>query len=204
MNNRPAFIVDGHQEQKIVQRLCPGAAVRMLNCNGDEVDLSAAAKRAASLIRLMGNRYYPFIIIFDREGRCLSATEVGKSLECFLREEGIDDMLIIGVPDRMIENWILADWENVQQQGNLRIQTSSKSFEGTHGKSVIIRLLPRDGRYQETIQGVDWFVTGNPSIMFRNSVSFRQFVLSLNNVDCRWFAECGSDIQTSNNKSKPI
>jgi hypothetical protein len=42
--NRPAFLVEGKMEQLIVQSLCQGAPVRLINCNGDNVALGSVCK----------------------------------------------------------------------------------------------------------------------------------------------------------------
>lgn len=64
--SNPGFIVDGQMERLIINHFCPDRPVKLLNCNGKDVSLEAAAKHAASLIRLM-KRNYPVILIFDRE-----------------------------------------------------------------------------------------------------------------------------------------
>jgi len=53
---KPAFLVDGDLEQRVVQRLCPGTTVQIVHRNGKDVALSAMAGRIATLIRNMGNR----------------------------------------------------------------------------------------------------------------------------------------------------
>ncbi len=188
--SNPAFIVDGQQGKKIIQHLCPGAPVRVLNCNGDDVELHAAAKRIASLIRLMGNKYYPYVIIFDRESRWDSPSTIKVKLESLIREEGIGDLLVIGVPDRMIENWILADWENIRAQGRLKHPTRLKTFEGCNGKSTIRKLLPKGGIYQETVQGVSWFLTADVKIIFRQSPSFQALAKGSQQLTCGWLKPC--------------
>ncbi|MEN6458582.1 MAG: hypothetical protein ABFC63_06590 [Thermoguttaceae bacterium] len=192
MANKAAFIVDGHQEQKIVQRLCPGSPVRRHNCNGRDVEVAAAAKRIASLIRLIGNSYYPFVIVFDRESRTTAAMNLAKDIESQLRSEGITDELIIGVPDRMIENWILADWANAKAKGAFVESRPPASIEGTNGKGVVMKSLPRGGRYHETIEGVDWFIACNPSTLCSKSLSFRHFAHQLRALGCSWLKEAGT------------
>ena len=39
----PAFLVDGHMEQLIIQQLCPKKPVRRIGCNGDDVSMAAIA-----------------------------------------------------------------------------------------------------------------------------------------------------------------
>jgi hypothetical protein len=183
--NNPAFIVDGQQEQKIIQFICPGTAVRRLNCNGDAVELTAAAKRIASLIRLMRTRYHPFIVIFDREGRAESSQSIADMLLSLIRIEGVRDDIVIGVPDRMIENWLLADYHNLCErlgQGTLQ----HHPFEGTDGKAEILNLLPGDKHYHETTEGVEWFIAANSFRICKNSASFREFLGALPQLCCRW------------------
>lgn len=105
-----AFLVDGHMEQKIAQRLCAGCPVRILNINGRDVQIHAIAKQVATQFRLLNNRYYPVVILIDREERDVSADDLAKALVNEAERQGVPrDQLIVGVADRMIENWILAD-----------------------------------------------------------------------------------------------
>lgn len=188
--SQPAFIVDGQQEQKIVQHLCPGAPVRVLSCNGDYVELQAAAKRIASLIRLMGNKYYPYVIIFDREKRKASAETIRERLKELIMAEEIHDEIIIGIPDRMIENWILADWENITLQEKIKNTGVTVTFEGLSGKAKMKKLLPRNSIYHETVQGVSWFLKANVKVIYKNSHSFCLFANALKKLSCDWLNPC--------------
>ncbi len=190
--SKPAFIVDGQQEQKILQKICPGSPVRRLNCNGEAVELIAAAKRAASLIRLIGDGFYPIIIVFDREKRSKTAEKIREELRDLISREGITTEVIVGVPDRMIENWILADWETVSTQGQLG-GNRPDTVEGRNGKSLICRSLPRGRYYHETIEGVDWFLRVRPQIVYDRSESFRQFLDCVTAVNCEWFRQVVCD-----------
>jgi len=68
----PAFIVDGYTELKIVQNICPGQPIKRTDLNGKSVTIVAMAKKIAWHIRLLGNRYYPIIILVDKEEREIS------------------------------------------------------------------------------------------------------------------------------------
>jgi hypothetical protein len=50
--SNPAYLIDGHLEKKVIQQICPGAIVRILQCNGRDVSLQAIANRVASHCRL--------------------------------------------------------------------------------------------------------------------------------------------------------
>ena len=54
---KPAFIVEGFMEKRIIQKLCPGTKVVRLNINGRDVAIEAIAKRIESHFRIFSNRY---------------------------------------------------------------------------------------------------------------------------------------------------
>ena len=89
--NNPAFIIDGFTEKKIVQDLCPGQPVRRTDLNGKSVTIDAIAKKIAPLIRSLGNKYYPIIILIDKEERSLGYDEIANQLYDKLIQEGISD-----------------------------------------------------------------------------------------------------------------
>jgi len=84
--NNPAFIVDGFTEMKIIQRLCPGKPVSRTDLNGKDVALEAMSKRIASAIRLFGNRYYPIIILVDKEQREIEFNVMAEQIRTILQE----------------------------------------------------------------------------------------------------------------------
>ena len=85
--SNPAFIVDGFTELKIIQNICPGRPVKRTDCNGKDVELDAIAKKIALHIRLLGNRYYPIIILVDKENRNISFEDMAEQLRQKLIEE---------------------------------------------------------------------------------------------------------------------
>lgn len=194
----PAFIVDGDLEFKTLQRLCPGTKVNKSNCNGKDVEINVAASRIASLIRLMDGKYYPIIILYDREDRVQTSSEIAEQLEKCLREEKVNDQLIIGVPDRMIENWILGDVSKLIAGGKLRKKISSSSIEGTKGKSIIRKYLPKGRIYHETVEGVNWFISANPLEIYNNCLSFKNVVDKLRGIKCPWLLKCTDSITDRN------
>ncbi len=103
-----AFIVDGQQEKKVVQRLCPDAPVRMTNLNGKDVDLRVIARNVASFVKLLKGRHFPVFVVVDREGRDETSEHIEQFLERTLLAFGVDVEVVIAVPDRMLENWIIA------------------------------------------------------------------------------------------------
>ncbi|MCE5251069.1 hypothetical protein LLG96_12705 [bacterium] len=185
--NNPAFIVDGQMEKRIVQNLCPGQPVRLMNCNGKNVTYDAAAKHAATLIRLL-KRYYPIIIVFDKEKRTDSSDVVARSLLEAIATHDLQGVnILIGVPDCMIENWMLADITAINLYYNLHPPISQSNFEGKNGKSHI-RLIIGSQHYSETQDGPLIFNKCNVTSIYKNSISFRNFFNLISSINCKWLS----------------
>ena len=180
--SNPAFIVDGQMEQLAIQRICPGRPVRLLGCNGKDVSYEAAAKRASSLIRLMKN-YRPVIIIFDRETREDTHEVVAKQLKAEIMKQNINGIeVIIGVPDRMMENWILSEGESARN--HLGKDVPAGSHQGKNGKSIIKSMTPPEKSYSETEDGSAMLYKCDSDKI--SCPSFLAFKVKLKNFPCRW------------------
>lgn len=176
--SNPAFIVDGFTESGIVKRICPDSKVQRIDLNGKNVTIEAMAKKIASMIRLLNNNYYPIIILVDKEERTLSFEEMANQIRVELNNVGITDQdLRIGVADRMIENWIIADWQNFAGSDEHKPETT----DGCNGASVIKK---HKKSYHKTTDGVDYFVNANPTEIYLNSPSFKYFIDQLGDVSC--------------------
>lgn len=175
--NKPAFIVDGFTEKLIIGKICPGNPIRRTDLNGKSVSLIAIANKISSLIRLLNNKYYPIIIVIDREDRDEDCDTIIQKLQSEIKKKGIENQDIrISVADRMLENWIIADWDNLGSKKPKPNETDSLK-----GSSIIKREL---GSYGKTTDGVNLFVKSNPIAIYRNSPSFKQFIDILDDVDC--------------------
>lgn len=174
---KPAFLVDGVTEQKFVQTVCKDRPVKIINCNGDTVSAEAIAKRAASLIRLWGGRCFPIVILVDRESRGESAESFCATLINFIRAEGVEDQLVVGVADRMIENWMLGDpdlWPDAEILDNV---------DGLHGASVVKQRMPS---YGKAANGPSLLARCKASAISVRSRSFRAFAEQLVTLRCSW------------------
>lgn len=181
--NKPAFLIDGFTEKLFLERICPNSKINRINCNGSSVSIESIAKRVSSLIRLMNNRYYPIIVVVDREDRDLTTVEMEKLLKDELNKAGVKEDVRIGVCDRMIENWILSDWETFAENCT-SVEVVKPAFtEGLKGKSFIKKVHPT---YQETIDGVNLLLKASPKKMYDNSLSFRQFADKISDINCEW------------------
>lgn len=176
--NSPAFIVDGFTEKLVLGKLCPGRPVSRTDLNGKSVTIEAIAKKIASLIRLFNNRHYPIIIIIDREQRSEECQDLAKSLFQKLLELGISNQEIrICFADRMFENWIIADWEILECEKN-----KPENTDGLRGSAEIKKIK---GSYTKTTDGVELFLKCNLETVYNNSPSFRNFVDSIKDINCK-------------------
>lgn len=178
--SNPAFIVDGYTELKIIQQLCPGRPIKRTDCNGKNVTINAIAKKIAWHIRILGNKYYPIVILVDKEDRNISFEDMVEQIRTELQNEGIVDQdLRIGVADRMIENWIIADWEQI----NGSINNKPHNTDGSNGTSVLKKVKKS---YDKTTDGVDFFVAARQTVIYQNSASYRHFIDQLEDFICHY------------------
>jgi hypothetical protein len=179
--NNPAFIVDGQMEKLIINYLCPNQPVRLLNCNGKDVQIGVAAKRMASLIRLL-KKYYPIIIIFDRENRKDNFKKISVDLLEKIKENNIQDVEIyIGIPDTMMENWMLADVNAINNYYSVKMKKDN--YEGKNGKSKIKQGI-KPQNYSETEDGPEIIKKCDIKNICQNSISFRCFYSKIQKLNC--------------------
>lgn len=181
--SRPAFFVDGQTEQRALNQLCPGNPIRLIGCNGKTVSMSAIAKRLTTHIKLLNNRNYPIVVLIDREGRKENIEAIKTELLAELEKLNVNDEILLGVCDRMIENWILADKDNFKKYINRKTKLPHDNYESLRGKSAVKKVFPN---YHETTDGVDLLVSANPEEIYKNSSSFRDFVETLQLIHCSW------------------
>ena len=182
----PAFIVEGHQEQMIIRELCPGQPVQKLGVNGKYVSYEKIASVIDIKMTSIGNSYYPFVVLFDRENRNDSSDEIIESicnkLEKFRSRDFVASM-IFGVPDRKIESWLLPFIDNY---GNFT-DSPIGEYEGKNCLGELRnRFSGRVNKYKKTEQGVSYFTQIKPRELAKVSPSFKKFYDSVTEIPCRW------------------
>lgn len=180
---KPAFFVDGHMEALIFEKMGCDYTIRRTNLNGKTVSVEALVKKIDFLYRLLNNRHYPVFVIVDKEQRNVSAAEYKSEIINELKKQGLPtDQFKIGVCDSMIENWILADTDQlIEKLGKIK----KACYDGTHGKNILKKMFPVEKPYQETTDGVSLFINARPSKMIENSPSFKSF-FDVFEGDCWW------------------
>ncbi|WP_157836407.1 hypothetical protein [Xanthomonas sp. SHU 308] len=171
---KPAFLVDGQTEKLAIQLICPGRPIRVLGLNGNTVSAAAIAKRAKTHIDLLKGRCFPFILIADLEDRKLSHEKFATEIANELVKLKVSEPVIIGIPDRMIENWIHCDPACVGQ--------SARCCDGENGANLIKKSL---GTYHKTTTGSTLLAQSRASEL-RKSPSFSIFADKLASLGCQW------------------
>jgi Domain of unknown function (DUF4276) len=177
----PAFIVDGLTERNIIHKLCPGCPIKP-SMNGKDVSLKRMAEGIVVIIRALNNRNYPIVVITDREQRphdfLTMATELKREILEQLPSINKPVDIRIGVADRMIENWILADADALGNPPEIPAET-----DGLGGKGLMRKIMPT---YSETVDGSDLFFKADARKMYEKSPSFKHFVDQLEDLNCSY------------------
>ena len=172
---KPAFIVEGQQEQSIIRKICPDHKVVRLGVNGNSVTFTKIADAIDFHISTFGNRYHQISVIFDREKRTESVHEIISNVRGELEKLPnfkIAQDLIFGIPDRKFEAWILPF---VDADGNLT-ESPTSEFEGKECISELSRRLSKRGvKYKKIRDGVNIFPQINPNKLSQVSNSFGLF-----------------------------
>jgi len=177
----PVFLVEGQTEKLFIEQICPGAKILRLEINGRDVAIDAIVGRAATLIRLQQGRTSPSIILFDREDRRESANAIAQEVSTKLSQLLPSEHIIVGVADKMFENWILADWESLRSVVD-DLQPAPATTEGINGKALLKRLLPN---YSKTLDGPRLLRSARATFIRLQSQSFDAFRAQLA-LPCRW------------------
>ena len=177
----PVFLVEGQTEKLFIEQVCPGTKILRLEINGRNVAIDAVVARAASLIRLQQGRTSPSIILFDREDRAEPASFIAQEVSTKLSQILPAERIVVGVADRMIENWILADWESLRSLAP-NLPQAPATTDGLNGNAVLRRLL---SNYSKTLDGPKLLRSARATFIQLQSQSFAAFRTQLT-VTCPW------------------
>lgn len=181
---KPAIFVDGVMEKLILQKLGVTAKIITTGLNGKDVKITAIAKKVSSSIRILNGRYLPIIILIDREDRPITVEQIIQEFESELQQNKITETSLLGIADRMTENWILADWDSFKKNTSTKKEKMYSSFEGRNGISIIKKYVPN---YQKTTDGVNLFVKSKASSIQKNSLSFKKFIDIISPLNCKCY-----------------
>jgi hypothetical protein len=118
------------------------------------------------------------ILMLDLESRSYSCDHFISGLSNELEKFDFGVPIVFAVPDRMIENWFLADIEHLSKKKTyLRDNIKQKNFEGTYGKNEIKKLFKKEYSYSEVTHGPQLFLLIRDAVASENSPSYKRFLL---------------------------
>ncbi|MBD2415665.1 hypothetical protein FACHB389_31155 [Nostoc calcicola FACHB-389] len=117
------------------------------------------------------------IILLDFESRDIPYEEFKKLINEKLSKEDFGIEVIACSPNQMIENWYLADVEEISKKRNfIKKNLKQKNYEGTHGKDELKKLIENNHSYNEVKHGSQLFNTIRLEIARNNSSSLNDFL----------------------------
>lgn len=183
-----AFLVEGHMEKRIVERLSPGVPVRLIGANGDHVAIKVLAKFIAAQLDPLLDRYHPIHVVFDRERRAETCEQIEAELRNILSQQHIDtSQVTFSVADRTTESWFLPF---LREDGTLSpegpVRDSCEGIDAKGGVKGVFKNLRKP--YLETVDGVRLFCSLNPRLASELSPSFRNLITNMG-AECWWTAQ---------------
>jgi len=109
-------LVEGHTETHFVKQTYGNSIVLRPFPNGDDVAIELIIESILDVMGTIGGGITKVLILLDREGRDISASDMRKMIGDAISETCRHCTVSVGVTDRHIENWILADEDRVRQQ----------------------------------------------------------------------------------------
>jgi hypothetical protein len=117
------------------------------------------------------------IVVTDFEERAEPYEEFLKRLRAGLLSARFDIPVHAVMPNRMIENWFLADIQHLsKKKAFLKDRLPQKKYEGTHGKREIKRLFKKNISYNEVKHGSQMFSAIRFQVAKVHSASFRDLL----------------------------
>jgi hypothetical protein len=132
-----AAIVEGHTEEHFVKKTYGAVRVSRGIPNGRTVSTEVIVEAVLDALELVSGDVTKVIILFDREGRTQTAAELAEAVRSGISDRCGNRALYIGVSDRQIENWILADIETMR---SLYDPSFNYPGDGVSAKSLLKRL----------------------------------------------------------------
>jgi len=177
---RIVALVEGHMETHFVNSTYANAIVQRPFPNGDDVELDLIIEAINDQLETVGGEITKVIVLMDREGRKLNPKEIADFVLAGIAPNNPGRQFYIGVSDREVENWILADEQSVSVMcGRANYQYDA---EGRNGKGVL----------QKLTNGIDLGYRDKASLLKASYASrikekSPSFELFLNSIDFNWW-----------------
>jgi hypothetical protein len=144
---RIVALVEGHMETHFVRSTYGNAVVQRPFPNGRTVDLDLIVESIRDQLETVGGDITKVVILLDREGRDIPAPDMLKYLQDELGKCTSNRNLYIGVSDRQIENWVVADEDHMRE----KFDAPNYQYvgDGTSGRTTLEKLNGGDAGYRD-------------------------------------------------------
>ena len=183
----PVIIVEGHLEHIFIRENC-GTRIKVLKLsNGDSVSPGALAKQIYYQLAALSVQPSYVAILADRESRTEESIDLENLITQALGTYKVTLPFSVHVPDKMIENWIIADSEVLEKE-KLELGLVCGT-EGCNGKAKLKQAFKNNNRkYSETEDGPRLLRRCSASKIRHVSPSFARFHSALAQAipECHW------------------
>ncbi len=180
MSKRIGLIVDGDGDYAVFKRRFPHD-FKILKTDGPRGptaavdDIASRSRKQISILKAFGCKRILVVLDFERRG--IGYNHFFGILKRAFGNAVWGVPVSVAVPNRMIENWYLADIEFLsKKKAFLRNNIKQKNYEGTNGKEVLKSYFVRKIKYRETKHGPQLFAILRFNVARKNSPSFNQFL----------------------------
>jgi len=180
MGKKVGIIVDGQGDFAAIKKRL-GSLCKILKTDGPRghtvtiADLARGSRKQINMLRFFVCT--SAIVMTDFEQRQESYRQFVSRLTLEFSKQGFDLDVRVAVPNTMIENWYLADVEQLSRKKSyIKSKLKQRSYEGKHGKHELKRIFKRGESYNEVKHGAELFCTIRFPIARNNSISFEYFV----------------------------
>jgi hypothetical protein len=180
MSEKIGLIVDGEGECAAFKRRF-SQNFKILKTDGPRghtaavPDVVSRAKKQVSILSAFKCR--SVVVVIDFEARNVRYHDFVNALANGFATLQCGIPVSVAVPNRMIENWYLADIEFLSKKRSfLRYNVKQRNYEGTDGKKLLKTCFVRGITYCETRHGPQLFAILRFNVARRNSPSFDHFL----------------------------
>ena len=171
-------LVEGHTETHFINAAYGNAIVQRPIANGKDVGLDVIAEAIVEHLNTISGSISRVVILLDREGRQMSAKEMRDEILKRLEPSKGGRTIYLGVSDRQIENWIVAD------QNSMRARFSDSNYtypgDGCSGKHLLKGLAGADASPRDKAV---WLKATQASASRQRSTSLEDFLAQ---IDFYW------------------
>lgn len=175
MAKKNVILVGGLLEYRAFKMRFPGSIVLIMRGANALDPAKGLANRVKETIRPRVSSARKIVVVLDREVSQSSSDSLQQIIERALGKAVSELPCSVVCPDRMIENWILADINAIKCKKYISRSAKQKSYEGCHGKNELKKIIA-GATYRETQHGIELLLLVRDSVASKNSPSFKAFL----------------------------